>query len=511
MLQGYAHQETVMASARTSFSRQATRLIALAAFAAAAAMPALATADIFDYQGAEWCAECHQENYNDWLASGHRQMLMPGAQARNRPLPLPPGLSWDDVSYVIGGHGWKARYLGTDGYLITRSIDLGNGEVQAGKNQYNLRTGEFVDYHAGEDKPYDCGACHTTGWVPDEDAATDGDLSDNQDGLPGIHGTFEFAGVQCEACHGPGYLMEVREPAYFCGECHSRQPTNTIQASNGFIRHQQQYNEFRASPHAMQTCVTCHDPHKASEFSIRLACEDCHTQQAESYAQTTMAAGGVECTDCHMPSAGLSAAAPGPYEGDVQTHIFRISTDPERQDMFTEDGTLVQLDPRGKAALNVEFACKRCHGAQSMDWLLSNAQNFHDPAFRVNSSLSGTWWSGPEREGEGWMLDAAGNAFVAAMYTYDANGQQAWLLGVGQPQGDVVSVDVQITEGPVTGSAYDPKDMVRDAWGTANFLFVSCTEGTVELLPNEDMLARGFEPITVNLQRLTVPAKSCMR
>ena len=53
-------------------------------------------------------------------------------------------------------------------------------------------------------KPYDCGACHTTGWVADTDADTDGTLADNQDGLPGIHGTWAAPGIHCEACHGPG-------------------------------------------------------------------------------------------------------------------------------------------------------------------------------------------------------------------------------------------------------------------------------------------------------------------
>jgi hypothetical protein len=499
-----------MSKAQTLGTYPHSLLIVLAALLSLAATPAMASNHLLDYQGPAWCAECHIENYNDWLASGHGQMLMPGEDARHRPLPLPQGHLWEDIGYVVGGHKWKVRYLDKDGYFITTTTNPEDGDPEDGKNQYNLLTGTFSDYHAGEqNKPYDCGACHTTGWVADEDADTDGDLSDNQDGLPGMHGTFEFAGVQCEACHGPGYLMEVNETAYFCGSCHSRQATTAIQASGGFIRHQQQYNEFRASPHARQSCVTCHDPHKAAEFSIRRSCESCHEDQAESYAPTAMAQGGVACIDCHMPRASLSAEALGPYEGDVQTHIFRINTDPDDQDMFTADGAFVKLDDKGRASVNLEFACKRCHGGQTDAWIAANAQNFHSREFSINAGVSGTWWAGPERDGEGWMLDAAANGFVAAMYTYDGAGEQAWLLGVGQPEGDVVSLEVQITEGPVSGADYAPGDVVRKPWGTANFLFVSCSEGTVELQPNVQMQALGFKPMTVNLQRLTASAVSC--
>ena len=63
---------------------------------------------------------------------------------------------------------------------------------------------ELVPYHAGEELPYDCGACHTTGY------STQG----NQDGRAGMVGTFAFPGVQCEACHGAGSL-HVNDPYSF--------------------------------------------------------------------------------------------------------------------------------------------------------------------------------------------------------------------------------------------------------------------------------------------------------
>ena len=51
----------------------------------------------------------------------------------------------------------------------------------------------LVAYHAGEEKPYNCGTCHTTGYNPE-----------GENELPGIVGTWAEPGIRCEECHGPG-------------------------------------------------------------------------------------------------------------------------------------------------------------------------------------------------------------------------------------------------------------------------------------------------------------------
>jgi len=44
-------------------------------------------------------------------------------KARYAKLPLPPGYSWDEISYVIGGANKKARFIDLEGYIITRAKD----------------------------------------------------------------------------------------------------------------------------------------------------------------------------------------------------------------------------------------------------------------------------------------------------------------------------------------------------------------------------------------------------
>ena len=448
-----------------------------------------------DFVGSDECQVCHEENYRDWSASGHPYKLMKSEEARHRPIPLPLGTTWDDVSYVIGGYKWKSRYIDADGYIITVTEDEDGNAIDGG-NQYNYLTGEWVNYHAGEvDKPYDCGTCHTTNWVANENPE---DLNGNQDGLPGMWGKFDAGGVHCEQCHGNGLSfsegMQVDDSAEMCGNCHFRgsppgSEVNTIPASGGFIKHHEQYNEHLAGPHGEMKCVDCHNPHKRGEFSIwqdgdsdeypGAQCGvNCHSDKMESFeASHSMAGYGVECKDCHMPYATKSANQLGPFEGDLQTHIFYINTDADAN-MFTEDGSLVALDDDGKATVTLDFACLRCHETADMAELGRHAKNFHGDDTSVsqleyvgiNPGLTGNWWGGSERDGEGFLLEVAESSdvltLVVSFYTYDSAGNQVYLIAYGPATtGMTAAVNVYITEGRKWGAAFDPTDGATTQWG----------------------------------------------
>jgi mono/diheme cytochrome c family protein len=85
---------------------------------------------------------------------------------------------------------------------------------------------------------------------------------------------------------------------------------------------------------------------------------------------------GVGCEDCHMPKASKSAVAFGPYQGDVETHLFRINVARNGQ-MFTDDGNFVLLDDQGQGAVTLDFACRQCHTDEGSGWLAGKAKNFH--------------------------------------------------------------------------------------------------------------------------------------
>ncbi|MBI4771428.1 MAG: hypothetical protein HY784_13725, partial [Chloroflexi bacterium] len=255
-------------------------------------------------------------------------------------------------------------------------------------NQYNFanaivgKQAGWVKFHSGEaNLPYNCGACHTTGYSPDG----------HQDDLPGIVGTWAEPGIQCERCHGPGSLhianprgvsMQIDRDAELCGACHRRGGITEVNARGGFIEHHEQYEELFQSKHITLDCVVCHDPHtgvvqlrQAGVQTTKTQCQNCHFQQAEfqdSLVHPTVA----QCIDCHMPRIAKSAwGDAAKFTGDIRIHLMAI--DPNQVGQFSEDGSvsLSQISP--------DFACRGCHveGGKATpktdEQLKEKAQGYH--------------------------------------------------------------------------------------------------------------------------------------
>jgi len=343
-----------------------------------------------EYVGADKCGDCHEDVYARYLLSGHAHALtkIEGGEPPQFPfqeevgeLPDPPeGYSWDDISYVNGGFGWKALFIDQQGFIITGD--------QGATTQYNYANdfvdapAEWVSYHAGEEIPYDCGVCHTTGYRPEG----------HQDNLEGIVGTWAFPGIQCEACHGPGnrhaadpygYLMRVDRSSQLCADCHSRGNPAQIGAENGFEFHNQQYEDLFNSKHFAISCVTCHDPHASARFAdeeinpdkgLIQACEACHWENEQKSINKHL---GVDCMDCHMPPMALSAQENLELvRADIRSHQFSINTDPKAP-QFSDDGTLVM------PYLTLQYSCGQCHNGDYADVLKADemqqaAEGYHD-------------------------------------------------------------------------------------------------------------------------------------
>jgi hypothetical protein len=366
------------------------------------------TNDGATYIGSAACISCHQETDPDLVAKhaihGHAFKLnrIEGAaptypaEGTRAGVPNPPaGFAYTNVAYVIGGYIRKARFVNASGFILTNDAD-------GVDTQWNLTfppTGTqagFVPYESSGNfspanpKPYDfsCFTCHTTG-AQDQDAA-DPRFQDNR---PGMAGTFEEPGVQCEACHGPGSKhppdrferdLYVGTGASDCGQCHTRGDDPTvILASGGFIKHHEQWPELLASGgHASFRCIDCHDPHTSTNYDRDNAfvkeCTDCHPDQTMAlHAGLTFVRGDysevLDCESCHMPFASKSASiatatpavvGPSGRMADMRTHIFRINpADEDFNSMFTPDGTRVSKDDTGRAAVTLDFVCLRCHNA----------------------------------------------------------------------------------------------------------------------------------------------------
>jgi hypothetical protein len=324
--------------------------------------------------------------------------------------------SYADISYVIGGFGWKARWMDANGYIIT-------GDAV----QYNLINNTMSAYHAGEvDKPYNCGNCHTTGWKHFDETNN----PNRQDNLPGIDGTFSQPGIQCESCHGAASthaqtklaaditkIATARTTADFlaadmaygkpvaCSECHTRDgekdystyvskfttvsgldiPGGRIQSSGDpeLIRHHEQYDEILAvnpaSPEsgstrtnlssAMWNCLTCHNTHTTTVYqdisgdppgaaNLNSDCMVCHPTNDPNLAKT-FSMKGLTCMNCHMPkmvksATSTAAVGTGPVLGDIKVHLFKID--------MTKDSETEQFSGGfANPWITKKFACLTCH------------------------------------------------------------------------------------------------------------------------------------------------------
>ncbi len=73
------------------------------------------------YVGSAVCIDCHKDLDPDlveaYLESGHPYKLNKVVDGQQPDYPFTPdfnppaGFSWEDVTYVIGGYHWKARWL----------------------------------------------------------------------------------------------------------------------------------------------------------------------------------------------------------------------------------------------------------------------------------------------------------------------------------------------------------------------------------------------------------------
>jgi hypothetical protein len=330
------------------------------------------------FVGSESCRECHTLAFFNWKASGHPYKLVEVKDGKPVTFPFstipgpPAGSTWDDVLYVVGGYGYKARFVGKDGYFLTTG----------GRNQYDLNTKAWSDYEKDKRKKYDCGVCHTTGYSAEG----------NHKGIEGLVGTWKEDGVGCEACHGAGsqhaaapfqYRLKQDASTEACATCHNRNgatnPEITVQ--NGFLMHRDALHSMRLTKgHKDFTCVTCHDPHRGVLWSkerqlpgVKRTCESCHTTARTSLRNGALSASKAtqECTTCHMAPMTVSAVpTKRPWVGDMKSHLVKINSDPAAPQFYNNN-------TRSHAYITVGFACLGCHEGQSAAWAGTEAKRIH--------------------------------------------------------------------------------------------------------------------------------------
>ena len=351
-----------------------------------------------EYVGDQVCAACHNEIYTVYMRSGHPWMLnkIIDAQAPAYPFTsieaLPEGYTWDDILYVSGGFNWKALFLNKEGYIITDAPNTsGNAAFLSQWNLENNLLGKkagWVAYNPGQaNVQFTCGNCHTTGYSP----------RGNQDGLPGLVGTWAQEGIRCEECHGAGSLhmtnpqgieMKVERDSEACAKCHGRGEMDQVEAKDGFIEHHEQYEDLFQGKHMALKCVDCHDPHTGvvqlyqdGLATTRTQCENCHFKEAKYQNNEIHRALDLDCIECHMPHIIKTAwGDPEKFTGDIRTHLMAIDPTQIEQFFTVQEGDTEQT--YSGSQLGLDAACRHCHGGglalpKTDEQLTTGSINYH--------------------------------------------------------------------------------------------------------------------------------------
>lgn len=112
----------------------------------------------------------------------------------------------------------------------------------------------------------------------------------------------------------------------------------------------------------------------------------------------------------------------------------------------------------------------------------------------IDRGISGGWWFGPQRNGQGVGLEVvSGNRVQMAWVTHDQQGEQMWLFGVGQIDVDRVRIDLVQPVGGRFGADFDPATVQRQAWGQVELVFNSCHQG--QLNYRSPLMGEGSLPL----------------
>ena len=191
-------------------------------------------------------------------------------------------------------------------------------------------------------------------------------------------------------------------------------------------------------------------------------------------------------------------------------------------DYLASDGKFSELAHKGRWGSPDTTMTRSAMGdptAQNISDMLLYLQQEGATGFALNPGLTGTWWGGATRDGEGFLLEFGYSndalSLFASFYTYDNMGNQAWLValptgGALPESGTDVPVDLYMVTGPMWGADFDPADRTTMLWGTGIFSFTSCTSGAVTLTPGEDAQGMGYTELSYALQRdLIVSGNAC--
>jgi len=383
---------------------------------------------------------------------------------------VPEGVVNKDYLRCKACHGWD--HMGTDGGYARRSrkdsrpnAGFADGDMTSRNLSFAVRgEGELITaemiLHTGTGR---VGLDGTDSWVALDDAHS----------------------ATNKAAHENGYTLGNQHPDFSGGELTAEQVGCLVEFLNFEDADPSAYFEMiYPTTNPVKYTVKMDADAAAGETYYNANCAACHGDPAED---NQPGSGGV-------PEGGLLAYLANDGKFSEFSHKVRWGI-PDTIMTRSTSGSPTSSDV-----------------ADIMLWLLPASGN----GFAINPGLSGHWWGGAERSGEGFLIEVATSEgitkIIVSFYTYDNMGNQVWLIGSGEINGNTAEITLTIPEGAMWGADFDPADVPipRQEWGTGTITFTSCGAGDIALVPNAMMQGRGFTDLAYNINRdLVDPGVAC--
>ncbi|MEE4329881.1 MAG: hypothetical protein V2J10_03380, partial [Wenzhouxiangella sp.] len=117
----------------------------------------------------------------------------------------------------------------------------------------------------------------------------------------------------------------------------------------------------------------------------------------------------------------------------------------------------------------------------------------------ITGGFTGNWFNA-DTSGQGFQLQVLpGGSAVALWFTYDADGNQVWLIGNNDIDGNRLELEMTRPVGARFGDDFDSDDVQLQPFGTITLTFDDCNSGTVAWQSDDPQFGSGSMPI----ERLT--------
>lgn len=200
-------------------------------------------------------------------------------------------------------------------------------------------------------------------------------------------------------------------------------------------------------------------------------------------------------------AANFEVVAPASLDGNVITATTSVQR--KTSTFIGYSGTVGYFSslPPGTYELRIEEISLDLDGEEQGRHTWSADIEVLPDSFFLSSGMTGSWYD-PEQSGHGINLEfLPDERLIGYWYTFDADGNPAWLVFEGTHTATMAEVTVLEVAGGAFPPDFDPDLVERTAWGTLQFEFSDCRQGRMTWQTDRP----GFSPGAMDLVKLSPP------